>query len=471
MATTRLMPVHMNQGKTMLQSISDRTEYVKNPDKTDGGLLVSAYECDPASVEVEFLLAKEQYRQFTGREPKKGKDVIAYHLRQSFYPGEITPEEANRMGYELAREFTGGRHQFLVATHIDKAHVHNHVIINSTTLDCTHKFNNYKDSANAIRDISDRLCLEKGYSVITEPEEKGKDYAEWYAEKNGTSWKEKLKKTIGELLPDCRDFEDFLRQMQEKGYEVKRGKYISLRAPGQKRFTRLKTLGSEFTEEALRAKLDKRRDSRSTKSVAKGGRKFRGSYDRDVAVLIDIEKKLAKGKGAGYEYWAKRFNLTQMAKALCAFREEGMNSMEELEVKVEAAVSDFNAAADCLKETEREIRELKKMKNHILDYGRTREVYAEFVKRGKPEDFLETHREEIQIHLAAKKAFDEYKPKKVPGLKTVNARLTELYDRQKLQYEHYRQCRENMQKWQAVQQNLASALKNAEKEKHRGVSR
>lgn len=217
MATTNIIPMHMNKGKTLLQSLSARTGYVMNPDKTDDGLLISSYECDPSSVDLDFLLAKEQYRTITGREPKRGKDVIAYHLRQAFYPGEITPEEANKMGYDLAMQFTGGKHQFIVATHIDKAHVHNHVIFNSTTLDCTHKFNNYKDSSETVREMSDRMCLEKGYSVITEPEEKRKAYAEWNAEKSGKSWKAKLKKTIDEVLPGCRDFEDFLRQMQEQG--------------------------------------------------------------------------------------------------------------------------------------------------------------------------------------------------------------------------------------------------------------
>ena len=469
MATTRIIPMHMNQGKSLLQSISARTDYVMNPDKTDGGYLISSYECDPASVEVEFLLAKEQYQAITGRVPKHGKDVIAYQIRQAFYPGEITPEEANRIGYELAMRFTGGQHQFIVATHIDKAHVHNHVIINSTTLDCTHKFNNYKDSADVIRDISDRLCLEKGYSVITEPEEKGKEYAEWNAEKTGTSWKAKLKKTIEETLPVCRDFEDFLRQMQEKGYEVKRGKFISLRAPGQKRFTRLKTLGNEYAEDSIRARLENQ--SQRTVPAIGNKSKIRKHSGGDIAFLIDIEKKLSEGKGAGYEHWAKVFNVKQLANAMRIFREEGMSSMEELEAKVNAVISVFDAAADSLKETEREIRELKKLKTHILDYGRTREIYAEYVRRGKPESYLEAHRAEIQIHLAAKKAFEEYKPKKVPGLKAINARLTELSGHQKSQYEQYREYREKMQKWQAVQQNLLTALGKVEKEKHRGVSR
>lgn len=471
MATTRIIPMHMNQGRSMLQSIAARTDYAMNPDKTDGGFLISSYECDPASVEVDFLLAKEEYQRITGREPKHGHDVIAYQIRQAFYPGEITPEEANRIGYELAMQFTGGRHQFIVATHIDKAHVHNHVIINSTTLDCTHKFNNVKDSAELVRDISDRLCLEKGYSVITEPEEKGKSYAEWDAEKRGTSWKEKLKKTIMVVLPGCHDFEDFLRQMQEQGYEVKRGKHISLRAPGQKRFTRLKSLGDDFTEEAIRAALEGHSTLRSLHSDSGKGRKDKSASAPDIAFLIDIEKKLSEGKGKGYEQWAKVFNIKQLANARLILLEEGIESTEQLEERLSAVTSDFEQASDQLKATESEIRDLKKKRQHILDYGRTRDVFSEYQRRGKPDEFLEVHRAEIQIHLAAKKAFEDYKPKKVPKLKDLNARLSALSAQQKSQYEHYRDARKEMQRWQAVWQSVDSSLQRLEKEKHRGVSR
>ena len=471
MAATRIIPMHMNQGKSLLQSISARTDYAMNPEKTDGGFLISSYECDPASVEVDFLLAKEQYQRITGRVPKHGRDVIAYQIRQAFYPGEITPEEANRIGYELAMRFTGGKHQFIVATHIDKAHIHNHVLFNSTTLDCTHKFNNYKDSAEVIRDISDQLCLEKGYSVITEPEEKGKDYAEWNAERSGTSWKAKLKDSISEMLPKCSDFEDLLRQMKEKGYEVKRGKHISLRGPGQKRFTRLKTLGKEYAEDAIRIALKEQGSLKNRPAIAGNTTVLRHGSVTDISFLIDIEKKLSEGKGKGYEQWAKVFNVKQMASALCILREEGITSTEQLEERLSAATSDFEKASEQLKTTESEIRELRKLKKHILDYGWTREVYAEYQHLGRPEDFLEAHRAEIQIHLAAKKAFDGYKPKRVPKLKDLNLRLSKLSARQKTQYEEYRETRKILQRWQAIQQSIESSLNRVEKEKHRGVSR
>ena len=464
--------MHMNKGKTLMQSLSARTGYVMNPDKTDDGLLISSYECDPSTVDLEFLLAKEQYRSITGRESKRGKDVIAYHLRQSFYLGEITPEEANRMGYDLAIQFTGGKHQFIVATHIDKAHIHNHVIFNSTTLDCTHKFNNYKDSSDVIRDLSDRMCLEKGYSVITEPEEKGKAYAEWNAEKTGKSWKAQLKKKIEEILPGCRDFEDFLRQMQDQGYEVKSGKYISLRASGQKRFTRLKTLGEEYAEDVIRARITGQKSGKSKSITVLGRTKSLRQTDREVDFLVDIQKKLEEGKGAGYVQWAKKHNLQQTAKAWMILGEENIHSWEEMDAKVVAVSAAFDLASDQLKATEAEIRELKELSKHIRNYSQTRNVYAEYRKRGESADFFETHRAEIQIHLAAKKAFDDYKPKKIPRMKDLNTQLDELFAQQKTQYERYREARENLQKWQAIKQNIDHLFdRGTVEEKHRGVSR
>ena len=259
--------------------------------------------------------------------------------------------------------------------------------------------------------------------------------------------------------------------MQEHGYEVKRGKYISLRAPGQKRFTRLKTLGTEYTEEAIRTELEGRSDSKIRPSAAAAIRKTEKNSMPDIAFLVDIEKKLSEGKGRGYEQWAKVFNIKQMANALLILREEGIGSTGQLEERLAAATSAFELASDQLKATESEIRELRRMKQHILDYGKTREIFTEYQKRGKPDEFLEAHRAEIQIHLAAKKAFEEYKPKRVPKLKDLNATLSILSTQQKSQYEQYREARREMQRWKAIWQSVDSSLNRLEKEKHRGVSR
>ncbi|MDD4510012.1 MAG: relaxase/mobilization nuclease domain-containing protein [Oscillospiraceae bacterium] len=377
MAATRLVTMHINKGKTIAQYISDRTDYAINPDKTQDGEYVSSYECSPETVDTEFLLAKQKYSSITGREPQHGREIIAYQIRQSFLPGEVTPEQANKIGYELAMRFTGGQHQFIVATHIDKAHIHNHVIFNSTTLDCTHKFNNYKDSAMVEREMSDRLCLENNLSIIEDPAPKGKHYAEWKAEREGTSWKAKLRKTMDDILPGCTDFNHFLKRMESAGYEVKRGKYISFRALGQERFTRAKPLGKEYAEDVLQTKISR------TYVPAISVKKPKQAEDRRVAFIIDIQQKIAEGKGGGYEKWAKVFNLKESAKALNFFTEHGLTTMEELETKAAAASSDFNTISDKLKLNEARMREIKELKTHIINYGETRNTYADY-RKAKP---------------------------------------------------------------------------------------
>ena len=460
MAATRLITMHINKGKTIAQSLGDRTDYAINPDKTQDGEYVSSYECSPETVDTEFLLSKQKYYSITGREPQHGRDIIAYQIRQAFLPGEITPEQANKLGYELAMCFTGGQHQFIVATHIDKAHVHNHIIFNSTTLDCTHKFNNYKDSAEVVREMSDRLCLENDLSIIENPAPKGKHYAEWKAEREGTSWKAKLRKTIDDVLPGCTDFDHFLQRMEKAGYEVKRGKYISFRAKGQERFTRAKTLGKEYAEDVLQARIS------GTYVPAIGVKKPRQAEDRRVAFIIDIQQKIAEGKGVGYEKWAKVFNLKESAKALNFFTEHGLTSMEELEAKAAAASSDFKLISDRLKLNEARMREIKELKTHIINYGGTRNTYAAYRNAKRPGEFYEQHHEDIEMHLAAKRAVDELGVKRLPSVAQLNAEFSELSTQRKSQYENYKTAKKEMLEWGATKSNMEALLRSTDREKH-----
>lgn len=238
--------------------MKDRIDYDKNPDKTKGGLLVSSYQCSADTAWQEFALSKQIYEAETGRKRDPEKDVISYLIIQSFKPGEISPEDANKLGYQLALEFTGGQHQFLVATHVDKRHIHCHIEFNSTTLDCTHKFNNYRNTYQTIRKINDRLCREHGLSVIEKPKEKGKHYAEWANGKRGTSWKDKLRRTIDRVLPAVSSYEEFLAAMRQEGYEIqttRKALSFRLASEGQERFTRAKTLGADYTPEAIKERI------------------------------------------------------------------------------------------------------------------------------------------------------------------------------------------------------------------------
>ena len=327
------MQRHANEGERIDEAIRDCLDYGKNPEKTERGKYISSYECDPATVAAEFLLAKASYKAMTGREQKKGEDVLCYQIRQSFYPGEITPEEANRVSYELAMRWTKGRHAFIVTTHTDKEHIHSHhIYYNSTTLDYSRKFRNFWGSSYALRRLSDRLCLENGLSIVENPKPRSKgkfrNYGEWLAgRKRPLTYQDRLRAAIDTALAKRpADFPEFLSLMEQAGYEVKQRRgAVSFRAPGQERFTRLRsdTLGDGYGEVDIRAALS-------------GSRQRPGQPRQKVSLAIDIQSKL-QGKGPGYERWAKVFNLKQMAAALAYLQDNGLTDYEQLERKVTEA--------------------------------------------------------------------------------------------------------------------------------------
>lgn len=351
MATTRHFTRHVNAGETIAEAIKDCTDYGKNPDKTRGGDLISAYECDPATVDAEFLLSKSKYKAITGREQKRDENILCYQIRQSFLPGEVTPEEANRIGYELGMSWTKGRHAFLVTTHIDKAHIHNHIYYNSTSLDCTRKFRNFWNSSFAIRRVSDRICLEHGLSIVKNPKPRSKgkfkNYGEWLGDNKPPTFQERLRAQIdAALLQKPADFAAFLSLMEAAGYKVKhgRGGSLSFRAPGQEQFTRCRvsTLGEGYGPEDIRAVIEGRAPLSSSRAAGpvKQGRKLN--------LIIDIQTRL-QGKGPAYERWAKVFNLKQMAAALAYLQDNGLTEYEQLEKKAEQATEHFHTLAGKIK--------------------------------------------------------------------------------------------------------------------------
>ena len=257
MATTRLMPLHIGKGRTVAEALGQTTDYVKNPEKTNGGDLVTAYQCNPSIVDQEFLFSKRQYATITGRDQKE-HDVIAYHLRQSFKPGEVTPELANKIGYDLAMSLTKGKHAFIVCTHVDKQHIHSHIVFNSTALDCTRKFRNFLGSSFAVRKISDLLCLENGLSIIENPKPSRGSYGTWLGEKPPTV-RQQLEQMIDAALTGCKDFDSFLAALKALGVEVKRGKHLAFKIPGSKRFVRCDSLSEDYIEAAIIERISGKR--------------------------------------------------------------------------------------------------------------------------------------------------------------------------------------------------------------------
>ena len=452
MAATKLIALHINKGKTLAKTLEDRIDYAHNPEKTENGDYISSYECDPKTVLEEFLLTKRAYQQSTGR--RQNNDVIAYMIRQSFKPGEVTPEEANRLGYELGMRFTKGKHAFIVDTHTDKPHIHNHIIFNSTMLDASKKFNNFWFSGLAIQRLSDLICLENGLSVIERKSKSERQQQPKYEKKD--TFRDGIRLAIDEVLEkNPNDFNQFLVLMEDVGFEVKRGKHIAFRSKGQQRFIRLCSLGEGYSEEEIRDGIDGVKAK--TKEVPK---------KQKLNLLIDIERKII-GKGKGYERWATNFNLKSMSKTLLFLRDNKIESMEDLKMKSDEATEKFNTLSAGIKEKENRMAELLALKKHIFNYHDTREIYIQYRKSGYSKDFFEKQREQIILHKAAKKAFDECGLQKLPTTKDLNKEYYELMNEKKQMYSQYHNLKNEMQEFMKAKKNVERFLSDEEKTEER----
>ena len=443
LAATRLIALHKNKGKSVAACLKSRTDYAKNPDKTNKGELVSSYECSPLTADEEFMLSKRQYELTTGRRQKN--DVIAYQIRQSFRPGEITAEEANKVGYELAMRFTKGKYAFIVATHTDREHIHNHIIYNSTALDGTRKFRDFFFSALAVQRLSDLICLEHQLSVIEiKPYRERQKRTLYPPKESNRDW---LCSVIDNILAEKpKDYEDFLQKLEQQGYEVKRGKYTSVKGVRQKRFIRFRTLGAGYGEEELKAVLAGEAEHRPRQKCPAPEQKFQ--------MLVDIQAKLAEGKSEGYARWAKRYNLKEMSKTLIFLQENKIGSIEEMQERVDAATAHYHELGDSIKDSENRLAEIAVLKAHIINYAETRPVYDAYRKTGYSRRFLEGHRAEITLHKAAKAAFDEANLKKLPKVKELDTEYSKLLTEKKALYPDYRKAKEEMQELLRAKRNV-----------------
>lgn len=352
MATTRLIPMHAIKGQSIDQTVHGRIRYAINPKKTNDGSLVKSFGCDPKTAASEMLLCKREYATFSGRSDEKKSDVVLYQIRQSFKPGEVTAEQALDIGMELARRFTKDKYQYIVATHTDHAHIHNHIIFNSTAIDGTKKFRNFYGSSQAIRKLSDLICIENSLSVITNPSGKHQDYGKWLGNKKPETYRDKLRKTINEIMArKPADFDLFLQMITDAGYEIKRGEHVAFRAKGQQKFTRLRSLGEGYSEKEIRAAIQG-----ESVFVPKKHNRNRISSNK-ISLLVDIQAKLQAGKGAGYERWAKVFNLKQMAKTIAFLEENKIENYEELVKMSQNAAAEFQQLSKQIKLVEEQIYE------------------------------------------------------------------------------------------------------------------
>jgi hypothetical protein len=430
-----------------------------NPLKTNNGELVSSYECAPETIEAEFLLSKSQYLSLTGRS-QKDRDVIAYHARQSFKPGEITPGDANRLGYELAMRFTKGRYAFAVYTHTDRAHIHNHIVWNSTAQDCKRKFRNFIGSAFALRRCNDVLCAEHGLSVVRNPKPSpGRDYARhMFGGDRPPSFANRLRAAIDNALAkEPNSFEDFLDLLRDENITAeRRGQFMRLWLPGQKKPARMDTLGGGCTEEAVRERIAGRR----VVSVP-AGTSFPARSPQRQGLLIDIEARMREGKGEGYRRWATIHNLKLLAKTLIYLQEHDLDDYAVLKEKAAEASAKFNSLSDKIKELDGKLNANAALQKHIVTYSKTRQTYVEYCNAGYSKAFLAAHEADVILHQAAKKAFDELgygKGKKLPRVAELRAEYAPLLEEKKKAYAEYRRARDEMKELLIAKNNIDCLL-------------
>ena len=436
--------------------------------------MISSYGCDHMTADAEFLLSKAKYKAATGREQRRDADVLCYQIRQSFKPGEITPEEANRIGYETAMRWTKGKYAFFVATHTDKAHIHNHIYYNSTSLDCTRKFRDFIGSGRAVRRLSDRICFENDLSVITNPKlhSKGRflHYGAWLGTARQPSYKEQLRLAINEALAKRpADFDAFLRLMEASGFTVKhgRGGTISFLVPGQERATRLRasTLGDGYDPEDIKAVIAGERPSpEQPVSVS--------AAPRRVNLIVDIRERLRSGKGTAYARWAKVYNIKQMAAALQFLRERQLTDYAALSAKTDGAVDRFHRLSDELRATETELAHTSELMGAVVRYAKTRPVFDGYKAARYSRKYLAEHEAELADYRAAKAAMNELLGgAKLPKMDALKEKRRALAARKKKLYAEYRKAQQEMREAVAVKTNIDHLLgltdgqKNKEQER------
>lgn len=443
MAVTKTHPIKTTLNKAIA--------YICNPGKTDETLLVSSFGCSAETADIEF--------SWTRRHAIDKGTNLGRHLIQAFSPGEVTPEQAHEIGMKLADEVLGGKYEFVLTTHIDKGHIHNHIIFNSVSFVDYRKYHSNKRSYHFIRRTSDRLCKEYGLSVIVPGQDKGKSYIEHTAEKAGTSYKAKLKTVIDRLIPQVSDFEELLKRLEAEGYEIKRGKYISCRATGQERFTRLKTLGVDYTEEAVISRIAG--DPRPSKQPKLG--------DQKISLLIDIQNNLKAQESTGYAHWAKINNLKEAARTFNFITEHGITHYEQLQGKVDEVMAEQDRLLSSIKTKEQRIGEIGLLIKHVSAYRENRPVYERYRKSSDKEKFLRGQESQIILFESAAKALKQMGVQKLPNVAALKKEMDSLTAEKQQEYGEYQKIRVQAKELDTIKRNvdqLLSVPPKEEKEKN-----
>ena len=431
--------------KAIRGTLSKAIAYILNPEKTDEKLLVSSYGCASETAAREFEWTRKIAEQ-KGMNPVR---IIARHVIQSFEIGEVTPELAHEIGKQFADEILGGKYEYVLTTHIDKDHVHNHLIFNAVDFVDYHAYKSYKRIYYDMREVSDRLCKENGLSVIPPSQNKGMGYKEYTEAKRGTSWKQKLKQTIDRLVITAKDYDDFLRLMQEAGYEIKPGKYISFRAEGQERFTRSKTIGENYTEERIKERIAGRTPRRSRKQTT----------PNDISLIGDIQERIRLIDSKGYEHKAKLTILKEAARTLNYLTENNLLQYADLEKKVEDVHISYDRTGKELKAVEARLREVQPLIKNISNYQRLKPVYDAFQKAKDKPSFKTKHEAELVIFEATRSTLLAMQgDEKLPSLKTLQAEQQRLLEEQQRLYDERAKLKKEEKKIETIKSNVDTFL-------------
>ena len=431
--------------KAIRGTLSKAIAYILNPEKTDEKLLVSSYGCASETAAREFEWTRKIAEQ-KGMNPVR---IIARHVIQSFEIGEVTPELAHEIGKQFADEILGGKYEYVLTTHIDKDHVHNHLIFNAVDFVDYHAYKSYKRIYYDMREVSDRLCKENGLSVIPPSQNKGMGYKEYTEAKRGTSWKQKLKQTIDRLVITAKDYDDFLRLMQEAGYEIKTGKYISFRAEGQERFTRSKTIGENYTEERIKERIAGRTPRRSQRQATPKG----------ISLIGDIQARIRLIDSKGYEHKAKLTILKEAARTLNYLTENNLLQYADLEKKVEDVHSSYDRTGKELKGVEARLREVQPLIKNISNYQRLKPVYDAFQKAKDKPGFKAKHEAELVIFEAARSTLLAMQgDEKLPSLKTLQAEQQRLLEEQQRLYDERVKLKKEVKQIETIKSNVDTFL-------------
>ena len=444
MAVTKIKPIKSTLKKAL--------DYIQNPDKTDGKMLISSFGCSPETADIEF--------GFTLSQALDRGDNLAHHLIQSFEPGEVDYQKAHEIGKQLADAVTKGQYEYVLTTHIDKGHIHNHIIFCAANFVNYRKYNSNKRSYYGIRNLSDRLCRENGLSVLVpEKGSRGKNYAVYKKEKTA---KGRLKTAVDALIPQVSSFEELLSHLEATGYEIKRGKYVSCLVPGQERYTRLKTLGADYTEEAIRERIEGRH-ARSVKAP---------KAERGVSLLIDIENSIKAAQSRGYEQWAKIHNLKQAAKTLNFLTEHQISQYGELTARIAEIQTESEQAAESLKSAEKRLADMAVLIKNVSTFQKTKPVYDAYRKARNKESYRAAHERGIILHEAAAKALKAAGVSKLPDVTALQAEYEKLQEQKEALRADYGKQKKQVKEYDVIKQNIDSILRQSkEPEKNRETER